>query len=101
MTEPVGPALARIRLSTQLRTLRAERPAADVAPAMHWSLSKLNRIENNKETIQPVEAEALARHYGVHDGGELGRMVQLSVASRQRMWWRDETEHLDEDFLNF
>ncbi|MET0522833.1 MAG: helix-turn-helix transcriptional regulator [Jiangellaceae bacterium] len=101
MTEPVGPALARFRLSTQLRTLRADRPAAEVARAMHWSLSKLNRIENNKVTIQPVEVEALARHYGVRDADELGQLVQLSVASRQRMWWRDETEYLDEEFLNF
>lgn len=101
MTEPVGPALARVRLSSHLRTLRADKPAADVAQAMHWSLSKLNRIENNKVTIQPLEVEALAHHYGVADPAELDRLVQLSVASRRRMWWRDEHEHLDEDFLNF
>lgn len=101
MTEPVGPALARARLSSHLRSLRAETPAADVARAMHWSLSKLNRIENNKVTIQPIEVEALARHYGVDDPAEVDRLVQLSVASRRRMWWRDEHEHLSEDFLNF
>jgi hypothetical protein len=99
MSERVGPALARLRLSTYLRELRDHRPAAEVARAMHWSLSKLNRIENNKVTIQPVEVEALARHYGVDDHEEIQRLIQLSVASRQRMWWRDE--HLEEDFLNF
>lgn len=97
--ERVGPALARLRLSTHLRALRGDKPAADVVRAMHWSLSKLNRIENNKVTIQPVEVEALARHYGVDDAGEVERLVQLSLASRQRMWWRDE--HLAEDYLNF
>ena len=101
MTERVGPALARMRLSNQLREMRHDRPAADEARAMHWSLSKLNRIENNKVTIQPIEVEALARHYGVADSAEVGRLVELSVASRRRMWWRDEHEHLDEDFLNF
>jgi len=90
-----------MRLSNQLREMRHDRPAADVARAMHWSLSKLNRIENNKVTIQPIEVEALARHYGVADSAEVGRLVELSVASRRRMWWRDEHEHLDEDFLNF
>jgi hypothetical protein len=44
MAERVGPALARMRLSTQLREMRDERPAAEVARAMHWSVSKLNRI---------------------------------------------------------
>src|SRR5690349_24063418 len=101
MTERVGPALARMRLSNQLREMRDDRPAAEVARAMHWSLSKLNRIENNKVTIQPVEVEALARHYGVRDQAEIDHLVQLSVASRQRMWWRDETEHLQEEFLSF
>jgi hypothetical protein len=101
MTERVGPALARMRLSTHLRELRDERPAADVARAMHWSVSKLNRIENNKVTIQPVEVEALIHHYGVTDPAEVERLVGLSVASRRRLWWRDEHEHLDEDFLSY
>ena len=101
MAERVGPALARMRLSTQLRELREERPAADVARTMHWSVSKLNRIENNKVTIQPVEVEALLHLYGVTDPAEVERLVGLSVASRRRMWWRDEHEHLDEDFLNY
>jgi len=100
VTDAPGPALARLRLATHLRTLRDERPAADVARAMHWSLSKLNRIENNKVTIQPVEVRALAQHYGVRDEAEVERLVQLSLASRQRMWWREEHQ-LDDDYLNF
>ncbi|MET0426371.1 MAG: helix-turn-helix transcriptional regulator [Actinoplanes sp.] len=99
MTEPVGPALARHRLSTYLRGLRADQPAADVAGAMHWSLSKLNRIENNKVTIQPVEVQALLAHYGVDDRAEIDRLIGLSLASRQRMWWRDQ--HFAEDYTNF
>jgi hypothetical protein len=101
MSEPVGPAIARVRLSTHLRTLRGDRPAAEVARAMPRSLSKLNRIENNKVTIQPVEVEALAHHYGVREPAEIRRLVDLSLISRRRMWWRDEHEHLDEDFINF
>ncbi|WP_433375637.1 helix-turn-helix domain-containing protein [Actinoplanes sp. CA-142083] len=101
MSEPIGPAIARVRLSTHLRLLRGEKPAAAVAKAMHWSLSKLNRIENNKVTIQPVEVEALAHHYGVADQAEVRKLVDLSLVSRRRMWWRDEHEYLDEDFINF
>src|SRR3954464_6436066 len=101
MTEPIGPALARARLSGYLRTLREDQPAANVARAMHWSVSKLNRIENNKVTIQPVEVEALIHLYGVTDPDEIERLVGLSVASRRRMWWRDEHDNLEEDFLNY
>lgn len=101
VTEPVGPgpALARMRLAIRLKGLRGDTPAADVARAMHWSLSKLNRIENGKVTIQPLEVQALAGHYDVHDAEEVGRLVELSVASRQRMWWRDK--QVPEEVLNF
>ena len=47
----------------------------------------------------PVEVEALARLYGVSDEAQTQHLVQLSVISRQRMWWRDE--RLNEDFMNF
>jgi transcriptional regulator with XRE-family HTH domain len=101
MTEPVGPALARQRLYLHLHSLREELhlPAADVAKQMHWSPSKLNRIENGKVTIQPLEVKAVLEHYGVTDQDEIDRWVQLSIASRQRMWWRDEK--FDEDYLTF
>jgi transcriptional regulator with XRE-family HTH domain len=99
MSQPVGPALARARLATRLKRLRGDRPAADVAKAMHWSLSKLNRIENSKVTISAVEVEALAKHYGVAGSREVARLKQLSLDSRQRMWWREH--HLAEDFLNY
>jgi hypothetical protein len=79
--------------------MRVEMSAAEVARVMHWSLSKLNRIENNKVTIQPVEVEALARLYGVSDDDERQRLIELSVISRQRMWWREE--RLNENLLNF
>jgi uncharacterized protein DUF5753/helix-turn-helix protein len=99
VSRPYGPTLARLRLSSQLRSLRGERPAAGVAKAMHWSLSKLNRIENGKVTIQPIEVQALARHFGVTDPDEVELLVQLSITSRQRSWWRDKD--LPEDFLTF
>jgi hypothetical protein len=88
-----------MRLAGHLRYLRGDTPAADVAQAMHWSLSKLNRIENNKVTIQPLEVQALVGHYGVDDPEEVDRLVQLSLASRQRMWWRDR--HVPDDYLTF
>ncbi|AGZ40439.1 helix-turn-helix domain-containing protein [Actinoplanes friuliensis] len=99
MTEPVGPALARALLSKELRALRGDAPAADVAGAMHWSLAKLNRIENNKVTIQALEVEALAKHYGVTDAEALERLVGLALISRQRMWWRDR--HFPDELTNF
>lgn len=90
MTERVGPALARMRLSTYFRDLRGDRPAADVAKRMLWSVSKLNRIENNQVKIEPNQVRALAGYYGIKNPAEVERLVQLSLDARQRMWWRDE-----------
>jgi transcriptional regulator with XRE-family HTH domain len=101
MTEPVGPAIARQRIHTRLRELREARelPAAQVAGAMHWSLSKLNRIENGKVTIEPIAVKVLLEYYGLSDGDEIERFMDLSETSRERTWWRDR--ELSEEFKEF
>jgi transcriptional regulator with XRE-family HTH domain len=101
MTEPVGPAIARQRIHHRLRQLREERglPAQTVADAMRWSLSKLNRIENGKVTIEPIAVKVLLEFYGVHDPGEIDRLMDLSETSRERTWWRDRA--LSDEFKDF
>ena len=101
MTEPVGPAIARQRIHHRLRQLREERglPAQTVADAMRWSLSKLNRIENGKVTIEPIAVKVLLEFYGVDDPGEIDTLMNLSETSRERTWWRDRA--LSEEFREF
>jgi transcriptional regulator with XRE-family HTH domain len=101
MTEPVGPAIARQRLHTRLRELRESRPipAHRVATAMRWSVSKLNRIENGRVTIEPIAVKALLDFYDVTDSDEIQRLVELSEISRERSWWRDRV--LTDEFREF
>jgi len=101
MTQPVGPAIARQRIHHRLRELREERglPAQRVADAMRWSLSKLNRIENGKVTIEPIAVKVLLEFYGVDDPGEIDTLMDLSETSRERTWWRDRA--LSDEFKDF
>ena len=101
MTEPVGPAIARQRIHHRLRGLREERklPAQTVADAMRWSLSKLNRIENGKVTIEPIAVKVLLEYYGVDDPDEIDTLMDLSETSRERTWWRDRD--LSDEFKDF
>jgi transcriptional regulator with XRE-family HTH domain len=91
MTEPVGPAIARQRLHTRLRELRESLPvpAQRAATAMRWSVSKLNRIENGRVTIEPIAVKALLDFYKVNDEAEVQRLMELSEISRERSWWRE------------
>jgi transcriptional regulator with XRE-family HTH domain len=101
MTEPVGPAIARQRIHHRLRQLREELdlPAQTVADAMRWSLSKLNRIENGKVTIEPIAVKVLLEYYGVKDPGEIDTLMNLSETSRERTWWRERA--LSDEFKDF
>jgi transcriptional regulator with XRE-family HTH domain len=101
MTEPVGPAIARLRLHTHLRELRESQghSASAVAKKMRWSQSKLNRIENGVVTIQPIEVKALLEFYDVRDSTEVERLMDLSEISRERRWWREEK--LSQEFKDF
>ena len=101
MTEPVGPAIARLRLHTYLRERREAQghAASAVAKKMRWSQSKLNRIENGVVTIQPIEVKALLEFYDVQDPEEVERLMDLSEISRERRWWREEK--LSQEFKDF
>jgi hypothetical protein len=101
MTEPVGPAIARLRLHTYLSELRESQGhrASVVARKMRWSPSKLNRIENGVVTIQPIEVKALLEFYGINDQTEVERLMELSEISRERRWWREEK--LSQEFKDF
>jgi hypothetical protein len=66
---------------------------------MRWSVSKLNRIENGRVTIEPIAVKALLEFYGVHDEGEIDYLMDLSETSRERPWWRERD--LSEEFREF
>ena len=89
MPEQVGQAIARERLRARLVELRRQSglsPGA-VTSRTHWSLSKLNRIETGAVTVQPLDAQALLRIYGVAESTEVTTLTDLAIAARRRQWW--------------
>jgi len=82
--------LLRRRLRTELLAarLKMELTQQQVARAMEWSLSKMNRIEKAKSGISTNDLKALLRLYGITDKERAEELLTLARASRQTPWWR-------------
>jgi transcriptional regulator with XRE-family HTH domain len=63
-----------------------------VAKAMVWSLSKMNRIETAQTGISVNDLKALLSLYGITDKNQVAELVNLAQAARQAPWWRPYTE---------
>jgi transcriptional regulator with XRE-family HTH domain len=82
--------MQRRRLRTELRTARLNRELTQeqVAKAMDWSLSKMNRIEKAKTGISTNDLKALLPLYGITDQERTEELLALARAARQTPWWR-------------
>ena len=90
MNDNVSPMMLRRRLRTELLTARLKRELTQqqVAAAMEWSLSKMNRIEKAKSSIGTNDLRALLRLYEITDKEQTEELLALARASRQPPWWR-------------
>jgi transcriptional regulator with XRE-family HTH domain len=88
MTTNTDAAVERLRLRTELRTLRKDRgeTQADVATAMDWSLSKLIRIEKGDVGISPGDVRELLAHFGVTDTDLIDSMTGRARVARRYPW---------------
>jgi transcriptional regulator with XRE-family HTH domain len=77
---------ARRELGNELRRLRADRRAADVASALGWSESKLSRIETAHTGITEADLDRLLTFYGVRVE-DRDRLRELARRGRARAWW--------------
>ena len=77
---------ARRELGNELRRLRGDRRAADVATALGWSESKLSRIETAHTGISEADLDRLLTAYGVRVE-DRGRLRDLARNGRVRAWW--------------
>ncbi|QVQ51741.1 helix-turn-helix domain-containing protein [Spiractinospora alimapuensis] len=78
------------QLSAELRRLRQARGvnAAEVADAMGWDRTKVNRMERGKwKRLNPQDIRALAEYYGVSEGQERDALVELAKQSKLKGWW--------------
>jgi Domain of unknown function (DUF5753)/Helix-turn-helix domain len=100
MEDSASPLMLRWRLRRELRTARlnSDLTQKQVAEAMEWSLSKMNRIEMAKSGISVNDLRALLPIYGITDKEQadelldLARAVARAKGGRQDQWWRHYTE---------
>ena len=89
MGESASPLMLRRRLRTELRMARIKKELTQeqVAKAMEWSLSKMNRIEKAKTGISTNDLKALLPLYGITDKERTDELLALARAARQSPWW--------------
>ena len=89
-----SPAVARRRLRLALRKVREARGVTQgqIAEALEWSLSKVNRIESGDVTISNTDLRALLGFLDVTDSALIARLTDDARASRRRGWW-DEPQY--------
>jgi len=94
MGDGPSPLMLRRRLRTEIRTARLtkELTQEQVAKAMDWSLSKMNRIEKAKTGISVNDLKALLWLYGITDEKRTDELVALARAARQPGWWSPYSE---------
>jgi len=99
MVPAESPAVARRRVRLALRGAREAigHTQAQVAAALDWSLSKVNRIESGEVSVSATDLKALLEHYGVTDGSTIQRLHQDARTSRRQRWYTNPRyrEHLN------
>jgi transcriptional regulator with XRE-family HTH domain len=93
-----SPAVARRRLRFAIRRAReaAGLTQSQVAEALVWSLSKVNRIEKGDVTVSSTDLRALLHLLNISDEATVAQLTADARTSRQRGWWDNPRyrEHL-------
>jgi transcriptional regulator with XRE-family HTH domain len=84
-----SPLMLRRRLRTELRAARLDSDLTQeqVAKAMEWSMSKINRIEKAKTGISTNDLRALLPFLGIKDKARADELITLARAARESPWW--------------
>jgi len=82
--------MLRRRVRNELRSARLGKDLTQeqVAAAMDWSLSKMNRIEKAKTGISTNDLKALLLFYGITDRAEIAKLLDLAREARRPPWWQ-------------
>jgi transcriptional regulator with XRE-family HTH domain len=101
MDDSSSPLRLRRRLRTELLAARqkAGLTQQQVADAMEWSLSKMNRIEKAKSGITTNDLRALLRLYGITDNQRAEELLDLAREAKQRPWWRSYSDFASAELL--
>ena len=90
MEDNASPFMLRRRLRTELLMTRQQENLTQqqVADAMDWSLSKMNRIEKAKSGISTNDLKALLMLYGITNNERIEQLLALARGARQSPWWQ-------------
>ena len=90
MEDNASPLTLRRRLRTELLAARLSKELTQhqVATAMEWSLSKMNRIEKARSGISTNDLNALLRLYDITDKKRIDELVALAREARRSPWWK-------------
>jgi transcriptional regulator with XRE-family HTH domain len=85
----VGPTALRMMLGSHLRRLRERAGVSrtDAGWAIRGSESKISRLELGRVGFKERDVEDLLSLYGVTDGRERDRLLQLAREANDRGWW--------------
>lgn len=97
MPDHGGPSVRRRRLAAELKRLREERNLTgdEVAEALHWSTSKISRIENSRTGVKPSDLSKLLGVYGV-PADHREELLELAREPRRKGWWEAYSDVLPE-----
>lgn len=89
MTVGESPAVARRRLRLAVREAREAKGLTqrEVADALDWSLSKINRIEGGEVTLSRTDLLALLELLEVTDPDRIQALTNEARTARRRGWW--------------
>lgn len=94
MEDNASPLLLRRRLRTELLAARQDNGLTQqqVAEAMDWSLSKMNRIEKAKSGISTNDLKELLLLYRITDRERVQQLLALARGAKQNPWWQSYSD---------
>jgi transcriptional regulator with XRE-family HTH domain len=100
MSTSNDPAAPRRMLMAELRAARGDAGLTreDAAHSLHWSLSKLVRIETGDQGVSVTDLRAMLSLYGVADEARITELTQLALGSRAHTWWSSYRDIISRQF---
>lgn len=87
------------RLAAELRRLRgrADMTGDQVATQLHWSVSKVSRLEHGRSAFKIEDVESLLDLYGI-EGSQRDDLLSLAQETRRKSWLETESANLPSRF---
>lgn len=86
-----SPAVARRRVRLALRRAREEKglTQGEVATALDWSLSKVQRIESGEVSVSTTDLRALLAYFEITDAETVSQLMDDARTSRRQRWFTE------------